>query len=157
MAIARQLMLARKAAAEQLEKYINEPNNQSIVLAMTMSSDPPGASSLSGYNAALMKLRTTDLTSNTSLTTDTGRKVYLVRYDPPGPEGLGAKFYFPRNLPDGSALVAKEDKQIRFETALTLLENQQPAFQTEYESQRTDKIYLQFDLRKMVFEGKLEI
>ncbi len=124
---------------------------------MVLSSEPPGANSQNGYISALMKLRTTDLTHNTSLTTDTGKGVFLVRYDPPGQDDLWAKYYFPRNLPDGNPLLSQRDKEIRFETSITLLEDAQPAFQSGSASQRTDRIWMQFNLRKMIFEGRLEI
>jgi hypothetical protein len=158
MAIARQMMATRKTLAPELmQKYVDQPNEQNIVVAMVLSSEPPGASSLNGYISALMKLRTTDLTHNTSLTTNSGGKVFLVRYDPPGRDSLGAKFYFPRNKEDGTPLVSPGDKELRFETSITLLEDAQPAFQTGSASQRTDPVWMQFDLKKMIFEGRLEI
>jgi hypothetical protein len=40
------------------------------------------------------------------------------RYDAPGLDQLGAKFYFSKILPDGSALVGPGDKELRFESRI---------------------------------------
>ena len=71
---------------------------------------------------------------------------------------MGAKYYFPRKLPDGTPLVTPADKEIRFETMITLNEGTTlTGDQLGVEIEREDRIWMQFDLRKMVFEGKLEI
>lgn len=160
MAIARSVVLHSNGTVDhaQLQKFIDQANNQSIVVALTLSSQPSGTSSLNGYLSALLKLATSNLASNTFLATGTGRKVFLSRYDPPGQDGLGAKYYFPRKLPDGTSLVAPADKEIRFETMITLNEGATlTGNELGVELEREDRIWVQFDLRKMVFEGKLEI
>ncbi len=160
MAIVRSLILRSKGTLDpaQLQKFLDQSNEQSIVLALTLSSQPAGTSSISGYLSALMKLASSSLAANTFLATSTGRKVFLSRYDPPGQDGLGAKYYFPRKLPDGTPLITPADKEIRFETMITLNEGTTlTGDKLGVEIERTDRIWMQFDLRKMVFEGKLEI
>lgn len=159
MAIARTLVLrGGKMDHEQLQRFVDQTNDQSIVVALTLSSRPSGTSSINGYRSALMKLTSPTLASNTLLATSSGRKVFLTRYDPPGNDGLGAKYYFPRNLPDGTPLVTAVDKEIRFETMITLNEGVTlTGNELGVELEREDRIWMQFDLRKMLFEGKLEI
>jgi len=160
MAIARQMMLADKdqAKAAALDRFVRQRNEDELIVIMSLSSVPEGASSVRGYWAALMKLSTPDLASNTILATGSGKRVYIKRYEPPGQDGLGAKFVFPRFLEDGQPVAVAEDREIRFETTITLVEfgrlSGEPG-ENEYE--RTDRIWMQFDLRKMLFEGTLEI
>ena len=160
MAVARNLLLGSngKMQPAELQNFVDQPNEQSIVVGLTLSSEPPGASSLNGYMAALLKLTTPVLASNTTLATNTGKRVFLSRYDPPGKDGLGAKYYFPRNLPDGEPLVTSADKEIRFETMITLIEGYTiTGEKLGVENSREDRVWMQFDLRKMIFQGKLEI
>lgn len=160
MALARRQMLGNKAQADtaELERFVAQSSDKYLILALTLSSIPKGISSESGYLSALLKLSTPELTTNTFLATKTGKRVYLVRYDPPGRDGLGAKYYFPRFMEDGRPFVTVDDGEVRFETYLTLVESGTASGTPgEFENQRTDRIWMQFDLRKMVFEGKLEI
>ncbi len=160
MALARRQMLDSKGQADktELDRFVAQSSDQYLILALTLSSIPRGLSSESGYLSALLKLSTPDLTANTFLATKTGKRVYLVRYDPPGRDGLGAKYYFPRFMEDGRPFVTVDDAEVRFETYLTLVESGTASGTPgEFENQRTDRIWMQFDLRKMVFEGKLEI
>ncbi len=92
------------------------------------------------YPDELMPLTLSDLEKLTFLAINEARKLHLVRYDPPGLDGLGAKFYFPRTLPDGSPFVQPGDKELRFETRID-----------------GGRIKVKFDLRKMMYKGKLEI
>jgi hypothetical protein len=74
----------------------------------------------------------------TCLSTRT-KSVRLVRYERPGPDNLGAKFYFPRFLPDGNPFVTSEDKELQFESVI-------------------DKITITatFDLKRLQWQGRLE-
>jgi hypothetical protein len=81
-----------------------------------------------------------NLTTNAFLTTNSGKRVALVKYEPPSSDGLGAKLYFPRTLGDGAPFISDRDREIIFETQI----NNKPATAT-------------FDLRRMKYQGKLEI
>jgi hypothetical protein len=160
MALARQAMLSREGQVDpaSIQRFIEQTDKQHLVVCMTVSAVPEGASSARGYWTALMKLSTPSLASNTFLATKTGRRVYLVQYDPPGKDGLGAKFYFPRTGEDGRPFVTVEDREVRFETTISLIESGTfSGTPGEEENERTERIWMQFDLRKMVFDGKLEI
>jgi len=88
----------------------------------------------------LSQVRFEDLAEKTQLSTKTGKTIHLVRYEPPGMDMLGAKFYFPRHLPDGSPAVTRGDRELRFETEID-----------------GRKIRAKFDLKKMLYLGYLEI
>lgn len=166
MAIARSLQLNSKGRVnvEALQNFVDTSEDKYIAVILTVTARPVGSSSASGYNTALMSQRTPDLASNTTLATDSGKRVYLANYQPPGRDGLGARYLFPRTLPDGSPLLSGDDKEIRFETVITLNQNADtsgiatnPESASQNEGRRTDRVYMQFDLRKMIFDGKLEI
>ncbi|MFH1572599.1 MAG: hypothetical protein ABIG68_01370 [Acidobacteriota bacterium] len=160
MALARQAMLASEGQMDMagVQRFVESTDDQSLIIAMTVSSVPEGASSARGYWTALMKLSTPNLTSNTFLATKTGKRVYLTRYEPPGQDGMGAKFYFPRTMEDGTPFVGIEDREIRFETQISLIETGNfSGTPGADENVRDERIWMQFDLRKMTFDGKLEI
>lgn len=81
-----------------------------------------------------------DLTDHTFLSTDSGRKVRIVRFEPSSYDRLGAKFYFPRHLPTGENLVTPRDKVLHFRTNID-----------------GKRIKADFDLRKLLYNGKLEL
>jgi hypothetical protein len=88
----------------------------------------------------LSKVDVSELLKSTSLATNTGKRAMLSRYEPPGADRLGAKFYFPRTLPDGTPLLRAGDKELVFEAQIN-----------------KTRIKGKFDLGKMVSRGKLEI
>ena len=171
MAIARSLMLKHPEKMTPgrlagLDRFVRQPDDLNIIVLMTLSSTPAGSVSMRDYWTSLLGLRTSNLTSNTFLATNSGRKVYLNRYEPPGKDGLGAKFFFPRFLDDGTPLVTPQDKEIRFETTL---ENVRQRFgegnveglpdfgEGPNLTTRQDRIWVVFKVRKMSFQGRLEI
>jgi len=165
MAFVRNIMMNAKGEVnrEMLEKYVEQANDDYIIVAMQVSTIPEGSSTFQGYMAALNHLRVPDLVNNTALSTDSGKRVYVSHYEPPGRDGLGAKFIFKRRLPNGSPLISGDDKEIRFETTIELTEDfaitglppSDP--QRSIDHKRADRIYMKYDLRKMIFDGKLEI
>jgi len=87
----------------------------------------------------LSRIDRSTLIAQTSLKTNTNR-VALARYELPGPDGLGAKYYFPRKLASGAPLIAAGDKELTFETRIN-----------------KSKVRAKFDLKKMSYSGKPEI
>lgn len=86
----------------------------------------------------LSRIDASTLTSATSLATNTNR-VALLRYEPPGGDRLGAKYYFPRKLPNGAPLISATDKELTFETLIN-----------------NSRVRTKFNLRKMSYKGKPE-
>ncbi|MBZ5498658.1 MAG: hypothetical protein LAP85_19860 [Acidobacteriia bacterium] len=151
MALARRAILADPANAGKTDwgKYIDQEDDKNIILIMTFSASPAGSNTDLIISDLLGSLKTADLASKTYLGTDGGKKVGLAQYDPLGESGYGFRFIFPRNLPDGSPLVAPNNKEIRFETTLSLPQNK------GIELPKTLLITGKWDLKKMVYQGKL--
>ena len=149
MAVARRKMLADPGEANPAaaEKYIEQGDDNNIVLLMSLSADPSGSNPFVDVSDAMEKLKLADLADNTYLSTDRGKKVAPVKYDPYGEDGFGVKIYFPRILA-GGPLVTADDKEIRFESVVAL-----PA----KSAVRSVRIHATWNLKKMVFGGKLEI
>ena len=149
MAVARRKMLADpgKANPAAAEKYIEQGDDNNIMLLMFLSPDPPESNSFEDVSDAVQKLKLGDLADNTYLSTDHGKKAAPVKYDPYGEDGFGVKIYFPRTLASGP-LVTADDKEIRFESVLAL---------PDKSAVRSVKIRATWNLKKMVFGGKLEI
>ncbi len=150
MALARRAILADAAAAARTDwgKYIDQENPENIAVAVNLVATPMDSNVALVLSHAMGNYQTADLAAKTFLTTDGGKKVPLAKYDSLGENGYGVKFYFPRNLPDGSSFIAAGNKDLRFDTTLTL--------------PKTDAVELKFivvtarwDLRKMTYNGKL--
>jgi len=162
MAIARiQTINKDQKIIQGLEQFVAQPETEMICLALTVSGPSDSQESVRVYWGALMQLRIADVTNITYLSTNLGKRVHAIRYEPPGNDGLGAKYYFPRTLPDGTHLLSAKDKEVRFETTLTVTSPHVPSeFMVTHKnmtSQTSERILVVFDLRKMLFEGKLEI
>jgi hypothetical protein len=161
MAIARQMMLEHKNEADValLDRFVQQGDPKYLVVAMALSSKPKGTSSASNFWTALVSLKTSDLASNTFMSTKSGKRVYLSSYLPPQGNGLGARFLFSRLLSDGTTLVTADDEELRFETVIPSrkLSLERGTGQTlPKEVERTDKVWGVFKLKKMRFQGKLE-
>ncbi len=158
MAIARQALIdgTDKANEASLAKFVDNTDVEDIVVAVAVKADYR----FPQFRNLLIELRTPDLINNTYLETDKGSIQYLKRYDPPGDDGIGAKFTFARRLPDGRPLVTSKERKIRFETGLSLDQRQSvrnPPSDFYGGPDNSNRISIQFDLRKMVFNGRLEI
>jgi hypothetical protein len=62
------------------------------------------------------RLDLSKLVSDTSLETDTGKRLNLLRYVPPSNDS--AEFIFKSKLPDGTSFITIEDKELRFKTQI---------------------------------------
>jgi hypothetical protein len=110
--------LAAKGDASIFRKhhdYINQEFD-GIVLALTLDSEPKGAADLLPIQHRLERLTRPELVTHTYLASESGKRVYLMDYLPPGPDGTGAKFIFPSRTADGSPFPPVGDKTIKFQT-----------------------------------------
>ena len=62
--------------------------------------------------ASFYKLTTTELINNTYLLAR-GRRVFFKEYQPPGNDGLGARYIFPK-LPDGKPFITPKSETFFF-------------------------------------------
>lgn len=149
MALARRTVLADPSKQDQTDwgKYIDREDDQNIVLVANLTAYPVDSNIALVVSDVLGNLKTSDLESQTRLSTDAGKKVPLAKYDPLGENGYGVKFYFPRHLPDGSPLVAAGNKEIRFDTTIPLPKRGDI-------ERRSITVTAKWDLRKMLYQGK---
>jgi hypothetical protein len=79
-----------------------------------------------------------DLQSNTFLSTDAGGRAAVVRFEPR--DRLGARYYFPKTLADGTPLIGVRSQELRFQTSI-----------------QGKQINVKFDLKKMNYRGTIEL
>jgi len=115
-------------------------NDRQIIIAITLKIDDRFTSHEEDDGTELSNVDISAISAETSLATDTGKRVDLEDYRPAGNDRLGMQFYFPRQLPDGSPLISAGDKELRFGTRI----NGTP-------------VKVKFNLKKMIYKGKLEI
>jgi len=151
MALARRAILSDPGKENRTDwgKYVEQGDDQHIILVLHLTANPFDSNVALVLSNAMNSLQTADLVARTFLSTDGGKKVALAKYDPLGENGYGVKFYFPRGLPDGTPLVTSANKEIRFETVITL-----PKEQIE---RKNITISCKWDPRKMLYNGKLEL
>jgi hypothetical protein len=149
MALARRTILGDPSKQNQTDwaKYIDQQDDQNIVLVVSLTARPADSNIALVVSDTLDRLKTSDLESQTRLSTDAGKKVPLAKYDPLGENGYGVKFYFPRHLPDGSPLVAAGNKEIRFDTTIPLPKRQDI-------ERKSVTVTAKWDPRKMLYQGK---
>ena len=126
-----------KQLATQLEGLANADFPDYIIITVLLEVAKSG--SQMGTAASLLDRQTTaQLKSDTYLSLK-GKRLYLVEYQPPRPDGLGARFVFPR-LVDGSPFIGDPDGELVFHSTL----NSGPELTTR------------FKLKDMIFDGRLE-
>lgn len=88
-----------------------------IVISCEIIGRPPSGPVLDLLRTRLATMQLAEIRADTFLVTDMGRKVFLKDYTPPTADGTGAKFIFPRHLPDGTDLVQAGDRRLSFHSA----------------------------------------
>lgn len=148
MALARRSILGDPSKAQpDWGKYIDQEDAENIIVIVNMTTEDTDANTALLMSQALDNIQTDDLKARTFLATDAGKKVALAKYDHLGESGYGVKFYFPRNLPSGSPLVAASNKELRFETVISLPKQLRQELMSV-------TVSVKWDLKKMVFNGK---
>ncbi len=107
---------------------------------ITVSADSDKASRLLQQSTqSFYVLTTTDLKNNTYLLAG-GQRVFIKEYQPPGNDGFGARFIFPRMV-DGKAFVTPESGDVLF-----------------HSDPRSAPVALnmRYKIKEMSYEGKLE-
>jgi len=94
-----------------------ESKNEEIVAHMTLNLEQPRRYIQVLNSDEFYELDRSKLAADTSLKTDTGKRITLLDYLPPTNHSP-ATFIFSRNLPDGTSFISPVDKELRFETRL---------------------------------------
>jgi hypothetical protein len=109
-------------------------------IVITVVSDVAQSGSLMGLAASLLdRQSTSQLKNETYLTIKGGKRVFLLEYQPPRKDGLGARFVFPRNV-DGQPFITLETDEVVFHSTL----NAGP------------ELNMRFKVKDMIFAGNLE-
>jgi hypothetical protein len=123
--------------AAQLKAFAAADFPDYIVITVTSESDRAN-SLLQQTQAAFYKRTTNELKNNTYLLAG-GQRVFIKEYQPPGQDGLGARYIFPR-LVEGKPFITPEtgDVLFRSEPGGSLVLN------------------MRYKVKEMMFDGKLE-
>lgn len=123
--------------AAQLKGFAAADFPDYIVITV-MSESEKASGLLQQTQAAFYKLTTNELKNNTYLLA-AGRRVFIKEYQPPGKDGLGARYIFPR-LVDGKPFITPETGDVLFRS--------EPAGYVV--------LNMRYKVKDMMFNGKLE-
>ncbi|HXG92082.1 MAG TPA: hypothetical protein VNN73_06880 [Blastocatellia bacterium] len=142
-AIVRLLELRQKQEmSDELTAHLNSLASGDFqqYIIVTVSCDAQEAGANVQEAAALLRSRgTADLKNNTFLEIKGGKRLFLQEYQQPRPDGLGARFIFPR-LVDGKPFITPESEEVRFFSELN----------------GTYRLDRRYKIKDMIYEGKLE-
>ena len=122
---------------ERMNAFADLPANDSIILAVTFAATDKRAESriMQAFASAVSGT----LRNTSYLERNDGKRLFLQEYVPPGRDGFGARFIFPRTI-DGSTFVNPDSGEIRFVS--------------EYATGL--KLNMRFKVADMMLDGKLE-
>ena len=110
------------------------------LIVITVSVDSKDVGNNVQQAAALLNTRgTADLKNSTFIETKDGRRIFLQEYQQPRPDGVGARFIFPR-LVEGKPFITPESEEIHFVTELS----------------STYRLNMRYKVKDMMYDGKLE-
>ena len=103
---------------------------------------------------------TTDvLKNNTYLERSDGKRVFLTEYLPPGKDGFGARFIFPRQV-DGKPFLNAESGEVRFYSGFSAAAESSTITSPQSRAKVPDSTPIKLDRRfkvaDMIYEGRLE-
>jgi hypothetical protein len=124
--------------AEQLKQFASGEFLEIIVVAVSAESDDTGAN-VQQANALLSQGSTAKFKNNTFLEIKGGKRIFIQEYQPPRPDGFGARFIFQR-IVDEKPFITPESEEIHFVAPLS-------------DVYRLDRRY---KVKEMMYEGKLE-
>jgi hypothetical protein len=132
----RESMSAQMAA--QLKAFATADFPDYIVVTVTSESDK-ASGLLQQTQAAFYKFTTSELKNNTYLQAG-GQRVFIKEYQPPGKDGLGARYIFPR-LVEGKPFVTPDTSDVLFSS----------------EPEGAAALKMRYKVKDMMVDGKLEI
>lgn len=140
-AFMRMIQLQRKnlepEVLERMKNFAEVPATDSIIIAVTI--EGTDKRSLGHVMQIINSGVTGTLKNNTYLERSDGKRLFLQEYVPPGRDGFGARFIFPRTV-DQASFLSTEFSEVRFVS----------------EFDATVKLNKRFKLADMMLDGKLE-
>jgi len=122
---------------ERMNSFAEIPSTESIIIAVTI--EGTDKRSLGKVMQVVNSAATGTLKNTTYLERNDGKRVFLEQYVPPGKDGFGARFIFPR-IVDERPFLTPEVHDVRFVS--------------EFAS--TIKLNMRFKVADMMLDGKLE-
>lgn len=126
------------AMQERLNNYAEVQSQDSIIIAVTVEASDKRA--LGRVMQIVSSAGSGTLRNTTYLERLDGKRLFLNEYYPPGSDGFGARFIFPRKV-DGMPFITVDSGEIRFVT--------------EYPSSPI-KLNMKFKVSEMMLDGRLE-
>jgi hypothetical protein len=143
-AFVRMIQLQKKELAPdmvtRLNTFAETPSENLMVIAVTVEN--PDANLLGKAMQIFRNSTTTKLKAGTYMERSDGKRVYIEQYTPPGGDGFGARFIFPRML-DGKPFLGPEFTIVRFVSELS-------------EPETTIKLHMTYKVSEMMLDGQLE-
>jgi len=139
-AFVRMIQLRQKLEGDvndRLNSFAELPSNDSIIIAVTV--EGTDKRSLGKVMQVISSANTGMLKNQTYLERNDGKRLFLEEYVPPGKDGFGARFIFPR-LVDERPFLTSEIHDVRFVSEFS------PAI----------KLNMRFKVADMMMDGKLE-
>lgn len=121
----------------RLNTFAEVLSEDSIIIAVTIEN--PDANMLGKAMQIVRNATTAELKNTTYLERSDGKRVFLEQYTPPGSDGFGARFIFPRLL-DGKPFLGPEHTMVRFVSDLG----------------QSIKLHMTYKVKEMMLDGKLE-
>lgn len=122
---------------ERMNNFAEIPSNDSIIIAVTI--EGTDKRSLGKIMQIIGSAATGTLKNTTYLERNDGKRLFLEEYVPPGRDGFGARFIFPR-IVDERPFLTPEVHDVRFVS----------------EFGTTVKLNMRFNVAPMMVDGKLE-
>jgi hypothetical protein len=122
----------------RMNAFAEKQAGDSIVMAVTV--DGPDAKPIEKVMQVLRNETTGTLRSISYLERSDGKRVYLNEYVPPGKDGVGARFIFPRKL-DGQPFLDSKSASVRFRSEV---------------GEGSIKFDMIFNVKEMIVDGEVE-
>ena len=121
----------------RLNTFAEAPSEDSIIVAVAVEN--PDANLLGKAMQIIRNATAVKLKNSTYLERTDGKRVFIEEYTPPGSDGFGARFIFPRML-DGKPFLSEDATMIRFVS----------------EPDSSIKLNMKYKVKDMMIDGKLE-
>ena len=136
-AFARRSQLLNPQLADQLKAFAEQKSDKWIVLAVDF--DAQDRRLLGQAQQAFAAANAAGLKNNTYLETKNGKRLFLDQYVPPGNDGMGAKFVFPR-IQENEPFVTESSGFVRFYSEIS----------------KDIRLNMRFKISDMMYDGNLE-
>jgi hypothetical protein len=140
-AFVRMIQLQKKdlapAMVSRLNTFAELTSEDSVIIAVTIEN--PDANMLGKAMQIVRNATTAEIKNSTYLERSDGKRVFLDQYMPPGTDGFGARFIFPRML-DGKPFLNSDLTVVRFVSDLG----------------NSIKFHMTYKVKDMMLDGKLE-